>query len=629
MIIYSLFILSRLLINMNFFYYIRSNYDDNIYLYKINNINYISNVNEPTICISLFNHDENINLNNINNLNLAKFFKSEIYILIKFLLSLRFYLPSGNIILYIDSNLINLFETKDNEKINNLNYLLNKIFKSKLSYLLNNIDDELNKFIESIIIKLKKYQNYNFDNFFNKFLFFLTFICFDDYSENNLKSPNYLTIYDSKCKFLPLIITKNRYKHLIWKNYYIPLTKIDKEWILKFNELGKINKDKLFILPIDVGSNIDNNIIQEELIQIYNFSDSEFFLDEEYHKKILLLLELFESDNKLLLELINANKNKIIYIKKCILLNILNINLEDYNEIYISYFLLFLYLYDNNQLITFDSDNNKISLRKFINSVEILRKLYFSINFKYLDKILILLSIAPTIYNITNIYSSESDIIYEIDEIIDKILNIFDEIYDVKVKKDKLYKLYSSKKILSKLKIYWTSSLINNSFEFKFKIFEESNNYNFYPGLYLPGIYNFIQPNNICILRSPKDLKHAYIVNKKGSIELTDYKFINETTLSKIIKKLNINNFHNINKGIIKKDIIAKILNVDIKIIKKRLYSSIIWRILLINNYNIPVEFIRLTKKLKINIMNTFNLINIVYSNMNKKNYIVKLLFNE
>jgi hypothetical protein len=313
-------------------------------------------------------------------------------------------------------------------------------------------------------------------------------------------------------------------------------------------------------------------------------------------------------------------------------------SLEYYNEVSISFMLLFIYLYDNYSLLKYD--NNKTTLKMFINSIEILRKNIYSINVKYFNKIVLLLSIVPTIYNIPeaitedatdelryNIYNNE----IIINNLIDNILNILDELYNIKIKKDKLYKAYSSKKILSKLNINWATSIINTTTEWNTLPYYKNINskkYNIYPGLYLSGIYSFKLPDNISIIRCPNDLTHAYnVLKRKGSIELTDYKLQNDVLTENIKNKLNKYNFKDINKGIIKKDIISKLLDIDKEEIKTKIYSSIIWRILLKNHYNIPVEFIRLRKKLKIEVISAYNIIYLVNKYSNKKNYIIKTLF--
>jgi hypothetical protein len=174
-------------------------------------------------------------------------------------------------------------------------------------------------------------------------------------------------------------------------------------------------------------------------------------------------------------------------------------------------------------------------------------------------------------------------------------------------------------------------SIINTSTEWNTLPYYKNiknKKYNFNAGLYLSGIYSFKLPNNISIIRSPNDLVHAYnVLKKNGSIELTDYKLENDKLTHNIKKNLNINCFKNIDKGIIKKDIISQILNIDKEEIKTKIYSSIIWRVLLNNHYNIPVEFIRIRKKLKKEIISSYNIIYLVNKYLYKKNHIIKVLF--
>jgi len=674
-----------------------------IYKYEINNINYINNLDDPTLCLSLFIRKQdldNIKKNSINNPNLFKFFVKYVYTQIKLILSYRFYFPLSNIILYIDINLIEFFETPDNEINSFLSYLLNKIFKSRLFYLLNNEDENFNKYIQSILTRLRKYEYYNFDNFFNRYIFYIYFICSSDYN-NFDKSDNYAIIYGYKfnilnniekteyigqlIRYLPLTINKNRHKHFIWRDpSHIIIKPMEAEWIKSFNQICKNNKDNVYLLPITsqycrpwhdvIKSDIDNkyyqySVIAGTTIQMCNFTDTDYFFDIDTYVQSIGLPFLLDKDNDLILFkncphlynygideyvlssflIIDSIKSKSIYAKQLRISDILNMTLEYYNEISISIMLLFVYLYEHNGLLTFTNDlidnsqiNQRTTLKNFINSIEILRKLLFNINNKYFDKIILLLSIVPTIYNIHEIVSENYvdelrfnmyNRSFNIEETLDNILNIFRELYNIKIDRSKLYKLYSSKKILSKLNINWATSLINTSTEWNtYPYYKDikSKNYNFYAGLYLSGVYNHRSPDNICIIKTPSDLNQAYnVLKKRGSIELTDYKLQNDELTSKIISKLNKDHFKNINKGLIKKDIISKILDIDREEIKKSIYSSIIWRILLFNHYNIPVEFIRFKKKFKKDSeISSYNISKLVKKYLNRKNNIIKILFN-
>jgi len=686
------------------FEYLNDDEQDKIFevnKYEINNFKYIINLDEPTLCLSLFSPDINKMKNNpINNPKIIEFFNKLIYTQIKLLLSFRFYFPSSNIILYLDQNLINFFEIVDNEIQSYLSYLLNRIFRSKLFYLFKNINTELNNFIQLVFKKLKEYKYYNFDNFLNKYLFFINFICSmkndslqisDSVSElflNNysiiygynfikLNNIEYTEYVGQLIRYLPLTIKQNRYKHLIWRDpHHVIIRQTEFEWIRSFNNLGKTNNAEIYLLPITydycrpwhdiIKSEIDNkyyqySIIAGTMIQMCNFTNSDSFLDKINYIQTIGLPFLLDKNNELILYKncpllynygldeyilssflsIKSIKNKSIYTKNVNIDNILNITLEYYNEISISYMILFLYLYDNHSLLIYtDNFIKKTTLINFINSIEILRKCLFSINTKYFNKILILLSIVPTIYNIHEInaedYNNElingGERVIDVDLMVENILNIFNELYDIKIDINNLYKLYSSKKILSKLNINWATTIINTSLEWNtYPYFKniKNKNYNFYAGLYLPGTYIFKLPFNISILRSPADLKHSYFVLKKfKTLENTEYKLQNIELTNTIKNKLNNNIFENINKGIIKKEIISKILDINISEIKQKTYSKIIWRILLYNNYNIPIEFVRFRKKFKRDIISSYDINRITLNNLNKKNIIINKLFN-
>ena len=456
---------------------------------------------------------------------------------------------------------------------------------------------------------------------------------------------------------------------------------IEVEWIKSFNNLGKNNKELLYLLPCTtqyckpwhdlIKSNIDNKYYQKSAlagmtIQMCNFTDSESFFDIDTYIQSIGLPFLLDKNDELILfkncshlydygldefilssfYIIDSIKKKSIYAKPIRISNILNMTLEYYDEVSISFMLLFLYLYDNYGLLTYYDkllmNNNKTTLKNFINSIEILRKLLFGIKYKYFDKIILLLSIVPTIYNIPEIISEDyfDELRYNIynreiniNDTINNILNIFDELYDIKVDRNNLYKLYSSKKILTKLNINWATSIINSTNEWNtYPYYKDikSNNYNFYAGLYLSGVYSHKLPNNTSILRSPNDLKHAYnVLKRSGSMELTDYKLQDNKLTSNIKNKLRKEYFKNIDKGIIKKNIISKILDIDNYEIKTKIYSSIIWRILLQNRYNIPIEFIRFRKKFKRDSISSYDINHLVNKYFNKKNNIIKILFHD
>jgi hypothetical protein len=306
-----------------------------IYRYKINNIKYKKNLDEPVLCLSLFfsmNDLINIRQNPLNNNTLIINFTRYIYPQIKLLLSWRYYFPLSNIIYYIDNNLIELFENNNIELQNFLSYSLNKIFKSELSYLLNNDDDNFNNYITQIIRKLREYKNYNFDNFLNRYLFYINIIYSSDYNNLN-ESENYSIIYSYKLnkfnnienyeymgqiiRYLSLTINKNRHKHFIWRDgHHVILSSMEAEWIKSFNNIGRNNKEELYLLPISsqycrpwhdiIKSNIDNKYYQLAplagmTIQMCNFTDSQYFFNIDTYIQTIGIPFLLDKDNNLIL----------------------------------------------------------------------------------------------------------------------------------------------------------------------------------------------------------------------------------------------------------------------------------------------------------------------------------------